>query len=173
MRSSARITANGSLPTTGLAHSTAWPRPSASGWRTYTHDTPSGTTSRTMRSSSLELVFHLVVLIEVILDGALAATGDEDQFGDAGGDGLLGRVLDQRLVDDGQHLFGVGLSDGQKARAHTGHGENGFAQLLGHALYLFKGMTFSCVSAASAVRASCSVVRSSVTNSCSRRRCAS
>ena len=33
IRSSARITANGSSPTTGCAHSTAWPRPSGSAWR--------------------------------------------------------------------------------------------------------------------------------------------
>ena len=33
MRSSARITAKGSSPTTGAAHSTAWPRPNASDCR--------------------------------------------------------------------------------------------------------------------------------------------
>ena len=34
IRSSARMTANGCSPTTGCAHSTACPRPSASCWRT-------------------------------------------------------------------------------------------------------------------------------------------
>ena len=33
IRSSARMTANGSSPTTGAAHSTAWPSPSASDCR--------------------------------------------------------------------------------------------------------------------------------------------
>ena len=33
IRSSARCTKNGSSPTTGFAHHTAWPRPSGDGWR--------------------------------------------------------------------------------------------------------------------------------------------
>jgi hypothetical protein len=60
----------------------------------------------------------------MVLDGALAAAGDEDQLLDAGRDGLLGRVLDQRLVDDGQHFLGIGLGGGQEAGAQAGDRED-------------------------------------------------
>ncbi len=44
---------------------------------------------------------ELVGLVEMILDGALAAVGDENELPDAGAYHLLDRIVDQRLVDDG------------------------------------------------------------------------
>ena len=43
----------GCHPPAGAAHSTAWPRPSGSGWRTKMHETPSGTMLRTMSRKSV------------------------------------------------------------------------------------------------------------------------
>lgn len=62
----------------------------------------------------------------MVFDGPLVATGNENQVGDAGGHGFFDGVLDQRLVDDGQHFLGHRLGGGQEARAHAGDGENGF-----------------------------------------------
>src|SRR5690606_31398637 len=65
--------------------------------------------------------------VEMVFDGALVAPRDEDQVGDPGRDGLFDRVLYQRLVENGQHLFGHGLGGRQKARAHSRHGKYSFA----------------------------------------------
>ena len=46
---------------------------------------------------------------------------------DAALDGFFHDVLDDRLVHDGQHFLGHGLGDGQKARAESGGGDDGFA----------------------------------------------
>ncbi|MNY74992.1 hypothetical protein D3C86_2141580 [compost metagenome] len=59
-----------------------------------------------------QLGFQFIGLVEVVFDGALVAAGDEDHVGDAGRDGLLHRVLDQRLVDDGQHFLRLRLGGG-------------------------------------------------------------
>jgi hypothetical protein len=68
----------------------------------------------------LQLHFQFVGLVEVIGDGPLGAADDEDQIGDARRHGRFRRVLDQRLVDDGQHFLGIGLGGGQEAGAHAG-----------------------------------------------------
>ena len=70
-----------------------------------------------------ELGLELVRLVEMVLDRALVAAGDEDHVGDAGRRGLLDRVLDQRLVDDRQHLLRTRLGDGQEAAAEAGDRE--------------------------------------------------
>jgi hypothetical protein len=45
-------------------------------------------------------------------------------------------VLNQRLVDDRQHLFRLGFGRGQKSGAESGNWENGFSNsgALGHVL---------------------------------------
>ena len=63
----------------------------------------------------------------MVFNGALAAARHKNHVADARGVGLFDGVLDQRLVHDGQHLFGAGLGGGQKACAQAGNGENGFA----------------------------------------------
>ena len=63
----------------------------------------------------------------MILDGVLAAAGDQDDVVDAGGDRLLDAVLDDRLVDERQHLFRLGLGGGKEPGPQTGGREHGFA----------------------------------------------
>ena len=70
--------------------------------------------------------------VEVILDGVLAAPGDEDDVVDAGGARFLDAVLDDRLVDQRQHFLGLRFRDGQKPRAETGGREDGFANVGSH-----------------------------------------
>ena len=75
----------------------------------------------------LEQVLELVGQVEVVLDGALLAGGDDDDLLDPGGDGLLDRVLDDRLVDQRQHLLGLRLGGRQEACAPPGGGEDSLA----------------------------------------------
>ena len=77
-------------------------------------------------------VLQLELAVEVVLDDALVAPGDEDEVLDAGGAGLVHHVLDQGAVDDGEHLLGHRLGGGKKAGAEASHGEYGFANALGH-----------------------------------------
>ena len=72
-----------------------------------------------------QLEFELAV--EMVLDHALVAAGDEDEMLDAGLARLVDDVLDQRPVDHRQHLLRHGLGRGQEAGSQPGHGENGFA----------------------------------------------
>ena len=77
-----------------------------------------------------QLGLQFIGLVEVIGDRALGAARDEHQLRDAGGHRLLGRVLNQRFIDDRQHLLGIGLGGRQKARALPGHGKHGLADLV-------------------------------------------
>ena len=81
--------------------------------------------------------FELIGFVKVIFNGALVAAGDEDHFGDAGSDRFFDRVLDQRLVDDGQHFFRACFGGGQKTRAQSGNGENGFTDFFSHDVHRF------------------------------------
>jgi hypothetical protein len=74
-----------------------------------------------------QFALQLVGGVEMVLNGALAAAGDEDHVADAGGVGLFHGVLDQWLVHHRQHLLGRCLGGRQKARAQPGDGENGLA----------------------------------------------
>jgi hypothetical protein len=65
----------------------------------------------------IEQLLERLVGIEVILDRTLGSTGDEHQPPGTGGAGLIHRILDQRLVDDRQHLFRAGLGGRQEPRA--------------------------------------------------------
>ena len=76
--------------------------------------------------ATLEFVFELESRIKMITDGALVAARDEDHFPYACRVGFVDRVLDQRLVDHRQHLFGNGLGGGQETRAQTTHRKNSF-----------------------------------------------
>src|SRR3546814_18964072 len=66
-------------------------------------------------------------MVEVILDGGLAAAGDEDDLLDSGLTRLLHPVLDERLVDDRKHLLGDRLGGRQKARAESADGHDRLA----------------------------------------------
>ena len=63
----------------------------------------------------------------MILDGVLAAPGDQNDVVDARGDGLFDAVLNDRLVDERQHFFGLRFGGRQKPRAEPCDGEDGFA----------------------------------------------
>ena len=63
---------------------------------------------------------------------ALAAAGDDDDLGAAGGDGLFDAVLDQGLVDQAEHLLGDGLGGGQKTSAHASGRKDSLANFHGH-----------------------------------------
>ena len=75
----------------------------------------------------LEQLLQLVGVVEVVLDGALLAAGDDDHVLDAGRDSLFDAVLDDRLVDERQHLLGQRLRRGQEAGAPAGGRKNCFA----------------------------------------------
>jgi len=63
---------------------------------------------------------ELVGDIEMVLERALAAAGDEDHLLDPGFARFLDRILDQRPIDDRQHLLGNGFGGGEEAGAETG-----------------------------------------------------
>mgnify|MGYP003345338993 CR=1 FL=1 len=66
-----------------------------------------------------ERLFELEHQVEMILDDALVPPRDEDEVLDAGFLCLVDDVLDQRAVDDRQHLLGHGLGGGKEARAEA------------------------------------------------------
>ena len=81
----------------------------------------------------LQVVLELEVAIEVVLERALAAPGDDQDVVDAGPHGLLDDVLDGRLVDDRQHLLRLGLGGRQEPGAEPGRRDDRLCDLtLGH-----------------------------------------
>ena len=87
------------------AHQTAWPRPSGSCWRMIGDVAGVGSSAveraSARRACRAPRASHRARrLVEMVLDRALAAAGDEDELLDPGRARLLDRVLDQRLVDD-------------------------------------------------------------------------
>ena len=77
-------------------------------------------------ATPLEGVLKLVSIVEMILDHALVAAGDEDEMLDSRLTRFIHHVLKDRPVDNGQHLLGDRLGRGQKPRAETGDGQHGF-----------------------------------------------
>ena len=134
--SSGSTTANGSLPTMSRAHQTAWPSPSGACWRVKLMAPASGWSLRQdvllgLLAARGQRRVELEHPVEMILDHALVAAGDEDEMLDAGFPGLVIHVLDQRLVDDGQHFLRHRLGGGQDAGAEAGDREYGFADFHG------------------------------------------
>ena len=80
---------------------------------------------------------HLLELelpVEMVLDGALVAARHEDEMLDAGFPRLVDHMLDERPVDDGQHLLGNRLGRGQKAGAEPCHREHGLTNASSHSV---------------------------------------
>ena len=77
-----------------------------------------------------EFGFQFVGFVEVILNRALVAAGDENHLGDACLNGLFHRVLNQRLVDYRHHFLGAGLGRGKKTSAHSGYRKYRLANFL-------------------------------------------
>ena len=67
--------------------------------------------------------------VEMVLDDGLAPAGDEDELLDARRRRLLHGVLDERPVDDRQHLLRQHLGGRQHPGAEAGHREHHLAQL--------------------------------------------
>ena len=72
-------------------------------------------------------LLELELPVEMVLDDALVAAGDEDEMLDAGRARLVDDVLDQRPVDHRQHLLRHRLGGGKEARAEPGDGKHGLA----------------------------------------------
>ena len=80
-----------------------------------------------------EHLLELELAVEMVLDHALVAAGDEDEMLDAGRHRLVDHVLDQRTVNHRQHFFGHGLGRREEARAEPCHGEHCFTDTRSHA----------------------------------------
>ena len=65
--------------------------------------------------------------LEVALKGFFVLGRDEDYLLDAGAYGLLHRVLNEGLVEEGQQLLGHSLGNGEESGAQTGGGNYGFS----------------------------------------------
>src|SRR3546814_2669868 len=81
-------------------------------------------------SALLHRRFKFVGDVEVILERRFAASGDEDDLLDAGFDRFFHRILDERLVDHGQHFLRNGLCGWKETGAKATHREYGLATRL-------------------------------------------
>ncbi len=78
--------------------------------------------------------FEFRVGVEMIFDRSFGAARDEYQRFGAGGQCFVDRVLDERFIDDRQHLLRACLGDGQKSGAAAGNGKYGCLDgFVGHA----------------------------------------
>ena len=68
----------------------------------------------------------------MVLDDALVASGDENELLDARLARLVDHVLEDRPIDDRQHLLGDGLGRGQEAGAETRDGKHGLSNGFAH-----------------------------------------
>ena len=89
----------------------------------------------------LQRGFEFRVGIEMVFDGPLAAAGDEHEIFGARRQCLFDGVLDEGLVDDGQHFLGARLGGWKETGATAGHGKNGGANDTGHGFVLERGRT--------------------------------
>src|SRR5262245_61488143 len=68
-----------------------------------------------MFAPSLEYVFQLICDVEVVFDGVLTAARNNGDIFDTGSHCFLNDVLDQGLVNEREHFFGLGLGCGKKS----------------------------------------------------------
>jgi len=80
-------------------------------------------------AAALEIFFQFQRTIEMVLDRTFASAGDDDDVFDARRDRFFDHVLNQRFVDQREHLFRRGLGRGEKACAQSGSGNNGFTYI--------------------------------------------
>src|SRR5829696_4500398 len=76
-----------------------------------------------------EQLLELDRAVEVVLDGLLAAAGDDQDVLDPGPHRLLDHVLDRGLVHQRQHLLGLRLGRREEAGPQPGRWDHGFAYL--------------------------------------------
>jgi hypothetical protein len=72
-------------------------------------------------------MLELEGVVEVILDGALLAAGDDDHLLDSGRDGLFNAVLDDGFVNERQHFLWLCLGRGQEPGPPTRGRKDGFS----------------------------------------------
>ena len=77
--------------------------------------------------AQFQRLFQLDLAVEMVLDHALVAAGDEDEMLDAGLARLVDDMLDDGPVDDGQHFLGHGFGGRQEACAEACDGKHGLA----------------------------------------------
>ena len=97
-------------------------------------------TSRTIFSKSflplaLQRLLQLETDVKMILDGRFAAASNDDDVLNAGMNGFFDAVLDERLIHQRKHLFGLRLGGRKKARAESRSGENRLAYFWNHQNY--------------------------------------
>ncbi len=73
----------------------------------------------------LKLGLELGMVVEIVLDGLLAAAHDEDEVLDAGRTAFGHDVRQDGPVDDIEQVLGGGLADRQNAGAQPRDGKNG------------------------------------------------
>lgn len=73
-----------------------------------------------------EEILELERLVEMVLDGPLAPSGDYEYVPESGGDSFLDDVLDCGFVHNREHLLGLGLGRGEEAGTESGGGDNCF-----------------------------------------------
>ncbi len=83
-------------------------------------------------AAALEIFFQFQRAVEMVFDRALASSGDHDDVFDARRDRFLDDVLNQRFVDQREHLFRRGFGCGKKACTQSGGGNNGFTYIGSH-----------------------------------------
>src|SRR5579872_3816143 len=82
-----------------------------------------------------EGLLQLEADVKMILDRCFAAARDDDDVLNAGMDGFLDAVLDERLVHQRKHLFRLRLGGRKKASAESRSGENRLAYFWNHQNY--------------------------------------
>ena len=80
-------------------------------------------------AAALEIFFQFERTVEVVFDRAFASACDDDDVFDAGGDRFFDDVLNQRFVDQRQHLFGGCFGGRKKACTQSGSGNNSFTYI--------------------------------------------
>ena len=79
--------------------------------------------------AGLERLLEFELDVEIILDDRFASAGHKDEMLDPGLNGLVDHILDDWLVDDGEHFLRHRLGGRQKTGAEAGDGKHGFPEL--------------------------------------------
>ncbi len=83
-------------------------------------------------AARLERCLELELAVEMVLDDALVAAGNENEVLDTRFAGFVDGILDDRLVDDRQHLLGHGFGGGKKPCSKAGDRKDGCTDSLDH-----------------------------------------
>ena len=81
-------------------------------------------------SLALQFMFQRRCRVEMILNGALPVSADDENVLNTARERFLDDILDGRLVHDGEHLFRCRLSRGEKSRAISCGGNHCFSYRL-------------------------------------------